>query len=104
MLNTLHDYISSFSIGVRNISNLIFSDDIDLIAGSNIELQELTNRLLESSKAHGMEISSEKNKTMVNSKNNYKNANIYIDGMILELVKTFKYLKIRLVIKYEITN
>ena len=29
---------------------------------------------------------------MVNSKNDDKNANIYMDGMLLEDVKTFKYL------------
>ena len=49
MLNTFHEHTSTISIGGRNISNLRFSDDIDLIAGSNIELQELTNRLVESS-------------------------------------------------------
>ena len=38
-----------------------------------------------------MEISQEKSKTMVNSKNNYDNATICMDG-ILEDVKTFKYL------------
>ena len=55
-------------------------------------LQELTNRLVESSKAHGMEISQEKYKKMVNSKNYDKNANIYMDGMLQEDVKNFKYL------------
>ena len=63
-----------------------------LIAGSNTELQVLTNRLAETSKAHGMDISHEKSKTMVNSKNNDQNANIYLDVMLLENVKTFKYL------------
>ena len=92
MLNILHEHSSTISIGGRNISNLRFTDDIDLIAGSNRELQELTNRLVESSKAHGMEISQEKSKTMVNSKNYDKNANIYMDVILLEDVKTFKYL------------
>ena len=35
MLNTLHEHTSTISIGGRNISNLRFADDIDLIAGSN---------------------------------------------------------------------
>ena len=56
MLNTLHEYTSTISIGGRHISNLRLADDIDLIAGSNRELQELTNL----TKAHGMEISQEK--------------------------------------------
>ena len=92
MLNTLHEHTSTISIGGRTINNLSFADDIDLIAGSNRELQELTNGLVESSKYHGMEISQEKSKTMVNSQNYDKNANIYMDGMLLEDVKTFKYL------------
>ena len=92
MINTLHQHTSTISIGGRNISNLRFADDIDLIAGSNTELQVLTNRLAETSKAHSMEISHENSKKMVNSKNNDQNANIYLDGMLLENVKIFKYL------------
>ena len=92
MINTLDEYTSTISIGGQKISNLRFADDIDLIAGSNTELQDLTNRLVESSKAHGMEISQEKSKTMVNSKNNDKCAKIYMDGILLEDVQIFKYL------------
>ena len=92
MIKTLDEYTSTISIGGRKISNLRFADDIDLIAGSNTELQDLTNRLVESSKAHGMEIRQEKSKTMVNSKNNDKCAKIYMDGILLEDVKIFKYL------------
>ena len=47
MINTLHEHTSTMSIGGRNISNLIFADDIDIIAGSNTVLQVLTNRLAE---------------------------------------------------------
>ena len=50
MLNTLHEHTSTISICGINISNLRFADDIDLIAGSNRELQEQTHRLVESSK------------------------------------------------------
>ena len=90
IINTLHEHTSTISIGGKYISNLRFADDIDLIAGSNRELQELTNRLVESSKVYGIEISQGKSKTMVNSKNDDKNANIYMDGILLEDVKTFK--------------
>ena len=55
---------------------------------SNKELQVLTNRLVESSKAHGIEINHEKSKTMVNSKNIQK-ANIYLEEYHSE---TFEYL------------
>ena len=39
------EHISTISIGGRNLYNLRFADDIDLIAGSNDELQTLTNKL-----------------------------------------------------------
>ena len=84
MINTLHEHTSYISICGRNISNLRFADDIDLLAGSNRELQvnKLTNRLVESSKSHGMEISQENSKIMVNSKKYDKNANMYMDGIL----------------------
>ena len=90
MQETLHNHKSTISVGGRIINNLRFVDDIDLIAGTNSELQELTNRISEASKEYGMEVSKEKSKTMVNSKN--ESAKIMIDGTLLENVKTFKYL------------
>ena len=38
MQNTLQNHKSTISVGGREIRNLRFSDDIDLIAGSNGEL------------------------------------------------------------------
>ena len=90
MQETLHNHKSTISVGGRIINNLRFADDIDLIAGTNSELQELTNRFSEASKDDGMEVSKEKSKTMVNSKN--ESAKIMMDGTLLENVKKFKYL------------
>ena len=66
----LHNFKSTISIGGRIISNLKFADDIDLMGGSNDELQELTDRLSNSAREYGMDISSEKSKVMVNSGDN----------------------------------
>ena len=44
---TLHDHHISISIGGRPICNLQFADNIDLIGGSNDELQDLTNTLVD---------------------------------------------------------
>ena len=49
MQNTLKNYKSTIYVGGREISNLRFADDIDIIVGSNAELQELTNRFVEAS-------------------------------------------------------
>ena len=63
MRETLHSFKSSFSIGRRTISNLRFADDIDLVGGSNNELQKFTDRLSKSARVYGMEVSSEKKRS-----------------------------------------
>ena len=83
-------YFTRVYIYGRIINNLRFADDMDLTAGTNSELQGLTNRLSEASKDYWMEVSKEKSKTMVNSKN--ESATIMMDGTLLENVKTFMYL------------
>ena len=91
MIETLHNFKSTISIGGRIISNLRFADDIDLMGGNNDELQELTNRLSNSAREYGMEISSEKSKVMVNSGDN-ATAQISMNGQQLGEVMAFKYL------------
>ena len=56
--------------------------------GSNQELQDLTGRLTDTSTAYGMELSSEKSKVLVNSKD--KRAEIFMNGVQLEEVESFK--------------
>ena len=62
MSDTLKDHHSSISIGGRTISNLLFADDINLISGSNRELQKLTYSLALHADNYSMEVSSEKAK------------------------------------------
>ena len=92
MQETLHDHTTTISISGRPICNLCFADDIDLMAGSNSELQELTNKLIATASAYGMEISTVKSKVMVNSTNN-ASVSIIMDGKKLEEVSSFKYLE-----------
>lgn len=82
---------TSVLIGGTPITNLRFADDIDLMAGSNGELQELTDKLHACSKAYGMEINTKKSKVMVNTIGEEK-ADIRLDGQSLEEVESFKYL------------
>ena len=91
MQETLADFQTTISIGGRPICNLRFADDIDLLGGSNAELQELTDSLSERAGAYGMEISAEKSKTMVNSHDDL-HADITMNGQKLEEVEAFKYL------------
>ena len=91
MLNALVNWKSSESIGGRELSNLRFANDIDLIAGSAEELQRLTNRLYEETRKLGMEISAEKSKVMGNMAQT-GNLKIMLATNQLEEVDQFKYL------------
>ena len=91
MRETLQNHHTSISIGGRRICDLRFADDIDLMGGSNEELQILTDKLVERSGAYGMEVSAEKNKVMVKSVNNIS-ADITMNDQQLEEVTAFKYL------------
>ena len=51
------EHLSTISTGWRNLSNLRFADDIDLLVGSNDELKILTNKLSNSDSRYGMQIS-----------------------------------------------
>ena len=45
MTKALENHEGSISVGGRSISNLRFADDIDLLAGSTKELEDLTKNL-----------------------------------------------------------
>ena len=70
MQETLHDHHTSISTGGRPVCNLSFADNIDLMGGNNGELQDLTNRLVDRTKACGMEVSTEKTKILANRMSN----------------------------------
>ena len=91
MQKAVHNFSGTISINGREISNLQFADDIDLIAGTEEELQELTTTLERRARAYGMEISAEKSKIMVNSRIPPITA-ILMNGERLEEVKSFKYI------------
>ena len=64
MSEALQTFNGTVSIGGRNISNFRFADDIDIMAGSRKELEELTELVDTTSAAYGMEVSTEKSKIM----------------------------------------
>src|SRR5688572_9418412 len=73
------------------VNNLRFADDIDLMAESGSQLQELTTRVHESSKRFGLKINGKKTKTMTIGKEKEK-INITLEGEELEQVAEFVYL------------
>lgn len=92
MQETLDGFHPSISINGRPLCNLRFADDIDLVGGSEAELQDLTARLEHASTLFGMEVSSEKSKILVNSHTDQEPTNITLNGQKLEEVDNFKYL------------
>ncbi len=65
-----------------------FADDIDPISGTSSELKDLTNILYKRAGAIGMEVSTEKLKSMVNSTAN-TSADITMNDRKLEETKSF---------------
>ena len=92
MADALEDHKSTVSIAGRTISNLRLADDIDGLAGWELELANLVERLDETSTAYGMQISAEKTKWMTNNTNGIS-SNIRVNGEKLETVQSFKYLR-----------
>lgn len=89
MRTALDGFEGGFRIGGRRISNLIYADDIVLIATSVEELQDLLNRIMDAGKEYGLAINVEKTKTMSLNGNETK---IMCDGQRLEQVHRFRYL------------
>ena len=67
MTDALEDHEGTVSIGGRTITNLLFADDIDGLAGEEEELANLVERLDKASTAYDIEISAEKTKLMTNN-------------------------------------
>ena len=88
--DALEHHEGTINIGGRTITNLLFADDIDRLAGEEEELAKLVERLDKASTAYGMEISAEKPKLMTNNTSGI-NTEIKVNGQKLETVTSFKY-------------
>ena len=91
MTDALDDHQGTVSIGGRTITNLCFADNIDGLAGTRQELDNLVRRLDSSSTAYGMVISASKTKLMTNSNRGIP-SDIFANVEKLETVENFKYL------------
>ena len=91
MTDALEEHQGTVSISSRTFTNLRFADDIDGLAGSQQELENLARHLDRSSAVYGMEIGANKRKLITNSNNGIQ-CDINANGEKLETVKKFKYL------------
>ena len=90
MTDALENHHGTISIGGQTVTNLMFSDDIDGLAGEE-ELASLVNHLDTRSYRYSMEISAEKTKLNSNSTRPFE-PTITVSGQELETVTQFKYL------------
>ena len=101
-------FFGSVKVGSRTISNLRYADDVVLIANSMDELQDLVNRVKESSLQFGLALNSNKTKVMKRVKNNQntKDADHIIvnNNEIIENVKEFVYLGALITNNYDDTK
>ena len=79
MQETPHGHHTSISIGGRPICNPRFADGVDLMSGTNGELQDLANRLVDRAWAYEMDVSTEKS-TVLTKRTNNINADISMNG------------------------
>ena len=73
---------SSVSIGGRLLCKLWFADDINLLGGSEEELQQLTERLDKTATDYGMAIGSDKSKILIYSIKPRPSTYIRMNGIV----------------------
>ena len=83
--DALEDHDGTVSTGGRTITNVLFADDIDGLAGEEEDLAKLVERLDKASTSYGVEISAEKTKLMTNNSSGI-NTEIKVNGQKLETV------------------
>ena len=91
MREALEHHSAGIKIGGRTINNLIYADDVVLIATSMEELQELTNKVKAASKAAGLFLNVSKTKVMKVAKAP-NDENLIVDYQSVENVEDFNYL------------
>ena len=82
MTDALEDHEGTVSIGGRTIINLRLADDIDGLAGEEVEMAYLVECLDKASTVYGIEISAEKTKLMTNNTHGI-NTEIKVNGQKL---------------------
>jgi len=90
MRETLGGFQGGLQIGGRTVTNLHYADDIILLATSEMELQELVDRLDQVSRKYSLLINVDKTKVMASDGTACR---ILIQNKQLEQVDTFPYLE-----------
>ena len=73
------------------VSDVWYTDDQDMVSGTEIGLQRLLNKWNDTAKNFGIKINVQKTKTMVVSWDGGCVVSITVDGQSIEQVKNLKY-------------
>ena len=91
MSDALKEHNGKVSIGGRNITNLLFADNVDALAEEEQEVEALNESLDKTCTRYQMEITAEKIKLMTNSANGV-HREIKVKGQKLGTETSFYYL------------
>src|SRR4051812_22754251 len=92
MIEALEDIEEGVPVGGQLVSDVRFADDQGIVAGTEMGLQRLMNKLKDTAENFGMKINIHKITTMVVRWDGGGVVNITVDGKKIEQVKNFKYL------------
>src|SRR3954471_12715211 len=90
MVEALEDMEEGVLVGGQLVTDVRFADDQGMVAGTEMGLQRLMNKLSDTAKNFGMKINVQKTKTMVVRWNGGGVVNITVDGKRIEQIKSFK--------------
>jgi hypothetical protein len=92
MVEAMESIDEGVKVGGELVTDVKFADDQGMVASTEEGLQKIMNKLNETEKNYDMKISAQKTKIMVICKMERKAANIKLEGVTIEQMKTFKYL------------
>src|SRR3989442_724741 len=91
MIEALEDMEEGGSVGGQLVCDVRFGDDQGMVAGTEMELQRLINKLIDTAKNFGIKINVQKTNTVVVRWDGGCVVNITVDGQRIEQVKNLKY-------------
>src|SRR3989441_5769996 len=92
MIEALEGMEEGVLVGGQLVSDVRIADDQGMMAGTEMGLQRLTNKLNDTAENFGMKINIQKTKSTVVRWDGGGVVNITVDGKRIEQVKSFKYL------------
>ena len=85
------DFVSK-RLPSENLKNLIYADDVAIVAESHAELQQRVSGWYNELRSFGMKVSVDKTEVMVVTSGEKKEARVILNGKVLNQATQFRYL------------